>query len=135
MKRVHPPQLCPMPFGTANLAPVLCLDVAVAAASAGARDVSIFTANAPHSLSVLSAEWTGTTAGAADSNAQLRTATGGGGTALSGPIPLDAAGRSREGNGGTLPAATTVARGGSMVFRMSDGTAAGRLIVYYRRND
>lgn len=135
MKRVHPPQLSPMALGAVTLAPVLCLEVLVTAAAAAARDVSIFTANAPHSLSVLSAEWTGTTAGAADSTAQLRTATGGGGTALSGPIPLDAAGRSREGNGGTLPATTTVARGGSMVFRMSDGAAAGRLIVYYRRTD
>lgn len=133
MERVFPPQCFPQAFKTSALAPVLCLDIPVAAGGAGARDVSLFDSDAPHALSILFTEWIATTLGAGASTAQLRSAVGGGGSPLSGPIPLDAAGRSREGNGGALTTDTSVARGGTMVFRMSDGTAAGRLLVYYRR--
>lgn len=133
MERVHPQQLFPQILGSAMLAPVLCLDVEIPAGPPGVRDVSIFTANAPHNLSVLSAMWTAVTPGPAMSTGQLRTGPGGGGSALSGPIPLDTPGRALEGPGGSLVSLTAVVRDSNMVFRMSDGLAAGRLIVFYRR--
>lgn len=134
MQRIHPRNLFPQNTGSHVLAPVLVLDSVIGAGSSSARDIVLFNNDVPHDMSILGVEWITTTQGAADSTAQLRSATGGGGSPLSGPIPLDAAGRARENAGGSLGANTTVSRGGSLVFRMSNGTAAGRLFVYYRRS-
>lgn len=119
--------------GTASLAPVNVAVFPIAAGAAGARDVQLFNANAPHAMEILDVQGVIDTVGGAAATGHLRSQAAGAGDPLSGPIALDAAGRARDEAGGGLTGSAAIARGGSLYFRMTDGTAALRLHVYYRR--
>lgn len=106
------------------------------APGAGAQDVPILggsVAGLPYAFDVLSTSIIVSTAAGAGATGQLRGATGGGGSPLSGPIAVDATGRALEGAGGGLTAVPLVNAGGTVVLRLSDGTAAGTVTILGRR--
>lgn len=118
--------------GGLEVGAVVALTLDVAAGGAGARDVAIFTANAPRAFEVIGASANVQAAGALGSTVQVRTALGGAGDAVSGPIATDATGRALEAAGGALVALPAVAAGGSLVLRFTDGITAGRFTVLLR---
>ena len=67
------------------------------------------------------------------STVQLRDAAGGAGNPVSGPVATDATGKQLETVGGAFTGATTlIPLAGTLVLRMSDGDAAGRVVVTCR---
>lgn len=119
--------------GTAALVPVNVGVFPIAAGAAGARDVQLFNANCPHAMEILAVAAVVDTPAGAGATGQLRNAAAGAGDVRSGPVAIDAAGRAHEDAGGGLTGSASLARGDSLYFRMTDGTAALRLHVLYRR--
>jgi hypothetical protein len=95
-----------------------------------ARDLDVWTANCPFSVEIV--DFTANvTANGGSSTFQLRTATGGGGTAVLGAINSGTTGRSAHAG---ITAGATIAADGTLQIRMSDGNAAGQAIIWMRRN-
>jgi len=130
---VTPASLQPVAAGAISLSPMFSVSLDIAAGAAGVRDVSIFTADAPVAFEVVGIEVVVSAAGVGGTTGQLRTAAGGGGSAYSGPVPLDAVGVQRDAAGGGVVATRNVAVNGTLVFRMADGALACRLHVHCRR--
>jgi len=104
----------------------------VAAAPGAADDVVIYNANAPFGFRILDSQVLISTA-IGGSTVQLRSATGGGGVALSDAFPSAAQGRLRDGATGIANATKTVAIGGTLALRRSDRGAAGEVILFCTR--
>lgn len=97
----------------------------VAGTPGTADDVSFFTANAPFGFQVVDT-WGDPATAISTNTATLRTATGGGGSALSSALDFGTANvRTRN----TLGSSGSVAKGGSLVVRRSDRGIAGTVFV------
>jgi hypothetical protein len=103
---------------------VINLNVAHAGPVAGAVDVVVFNANCPFACTVKALRATVATPSAAGATAQVRNATGGGGTVGSGPVLIDAVGKALEGAGGGFTTDLKLAPGDSLVVRLTDGTGS-----------
>jgi hypothetical protein len=104
-----------------------------AAAGAGARDITLST-NFPFAANILDYMVMVSTAGAG--TITLRSATAGGGNALSQALTQAALGRVRDNGTGQTAGdgvVTTIAKGGTLVARESLGTTAGTIIVTFQR--
>lgn len=126
-------QLGAVPYTASGvtIAATRVIEVDVAAGSGGGRDVTVYNANAPFGFEVLEM-WGNITTAVTSSTVQARTASGGGGSALSGTVSSAAVGRQRDAAGGSLVSNPVVAVGGSLYLRMSDGDAAGRFYLHIR---
>jgi hypothetical protein len=89
-----------------------------------ADDVTVFSANAPFNFRILEC-WLVTTTAVGGSTVQARTATAGGGTALSTAMSSTATGKTSD-NSTTTP---TVAASGSLILRRSDSGVSGEFIA------
>lgn len=102
-------------------------------ATGTADDVTIYAVNTlPYKIRVLSAQARISTAGAAGSTMNVRTAAAGGGTLLAGPIDSASAGGAISATG---PNASVVATPGSSVglfVRRSDRSAVGEIVIKAR---
>lgn len=124
------------PFGTSrpgDLAPLadnigVPFEFRVSCPSGGSAgtpdDVVIYNANAPLSFRITDC-WFTCAAAVVGSTVQLRTASGGGGTALSSALSTAATGTSRNNDTATR----TVAQGGTVVIRRSDRSVAGDMMI------
>lgn len=110
------------PSGSAVGGTVLSFNVAHAAGAAGAADVVVFNANCPLACTVKALRATVANPAGAGATAQVRNATGGGGTVGSGPVLIDAAGKALEGAGGGFTTDLKLAPGDTLVVRITDGT-------------
>lgn len=95
-----------------------------------ADDVQVFNANFPRELRLVAA-WMVVGAAVVGSSVQLRTAPGGAGLPVSGPIDCAAVGRNAEGTGGALGAPANVAQGASLWLRRSDSAVGGTLVCLW----
>jgi hypothetical protein len=89
-----------------------------------ADDVTIYNADAPFDMRILDV-WAVLSAGVLASTVQLRSASGGGGSALSSAIPSTTSGTSRNNDTATRQ----VAGSGSLFIRRSDRAVAGRILI------
>lgn len=112
---------------TSNVAPSFAVHVSFAAGATGARDVTVFNANAPVAFRILQTTMIVKTA-VALSSATLRDATGGGGTAISAQFATSIAGEDPI-KTATLTATPTVAANGTVVLRLTDGGVAGEVML------
>lgn len=101
-------------------------------ATGTADDVTIYAVNTlPYKMRILSAQVRISTAGAAGSTMNVRTAAAGGGTLVAGPIASDATGIVNA----TGPNTTVVATPGALVglfVRRSDRSAVGEIVIKAR---
>jgi hypothetical protein len=98
---------------------------AMAAGAAGtADDVTIYNADAPFAFRILDV-WALLSAAVVGSTIQLRSATGGGGSARSSVLSSASTGTQRNNDTATQ----TVGSGGSLFIRRSDRAVAGRVMV------
>lgn len=114
---------------TSNIAVLFLIRVAFAAGGAPATpdDVTVFSASAPFAFRIVDVRLIVSTA-IALSTAQLRSASGGGGAALSSSFVTAVAGEAALSASWT--ATTTVALNGSVFLRRSDQTIAGEVLIY-----
>lgn len=135
-RQVFPPALAETrpetSAGTPSFAAVF--EFAIPAGGGGAPDdVTLLAANAPFNLGVISAAFI-VTGAVALSTAQVRSAAGGAGNAVTGPMDCAAVGKVLEGTGGGLTlAGTLVPSGGSLFLRRSDSAIGGTLFLTVRR--
>lgn len=92
---------------------------------AGADDVVIFNANAPFNFAIVDMMIYVSTA-VALSTGTLRTATGGGGTAISDALSTGSTGIDRLASRTTVPSIST---NGTLVFRRTSGNTAGEVVL------
>jgi hypothetical protein len=111
-----------------DAAVVLRKRVVFAAGSAGARDVTV-SAAVPYAIRIVDVDLYTTTAGGVLSTGTLRSATGGGGSALSSALDTATVGRARNADTDERD----VALGTPLILRLTDGTAAGKIMVRYVR--
>jgi hypothetical protein len=112
-----------------GLSPTLTLRKAFAAGAGGAPDdVAIYSGNAPYGFRILDVQVLISTL-VALSTVQLRSATGGGGSALSDAFASVAVGRLRDLGVGIGNVTPTVATNGTLVIRRSDSGVAGEVIL------
>lgn len=113
-------------FGTPTNTGVPFIIYVTFAAGAGgsADDVTVFSSSAPFNFRILES-WLITTTAVALSTVQARTATGGGGTALSTAMSATVAGKTSDNSTATA----TVAASGTMVLRRSDSGIAGEFFA------
>ncbi len=95
-------------------------------------DVTIYSAAAQSGFRILDAQVVISTLIAA-ATVQLRSATGGGGVALSDAFVASVVGRKLDAGVGIGNVTPTVAAGGTLVLRRSDAGVAGEVIVWIRR--
>ena len=118
--------------GTGNPGLVSSFQFSIPAGGGGAvDDVTLFPANLPADVEVIGANFL-TIGNVAGSTVQVRTAAGGGGNAVSGPISTAAAGRLWESAGGGVASAGLFASGSSMFLRRSDSAVWGVLSLLVR---
>lgn len=117
------------PAGAAVPGTLITLNVAHAGPVAGAVDVVVFNGNCPFPCTVKGLRATVSAAAGAGVTAQLRNATGGGGTVGSGPVLIDATGKALEGAGGGFTTDLKLAPGDSLVVRLSDGAGSATFDV------
>jgi len=98
-----------------------------AGVGATADDVVIYNANAPFAFRLLDAQLLVKTA-VAVSTAALRSATGGGGSALSDSFDTTSAARARD-TGAVVQESPVIPLGGTLVLRRSKNTVAGEVIL------
>jgi hypothetical protein len=109
-----------------GLAPLLTLRKAFTAGGGGAADdVVIYNANAPFGFRILDA-WLFVSTGVALATATLRTATGGGGSAVSDAFVASAAGTIKL---SAQQQTNTIAANGTLVLRRSDNGIAGEVVL------
>jgi len=105
-----------------------------AAAGAGARDITLYSANFPFAAKIIDYQVMVSTSGVGA--IQLRDATDGAGNTLSQGLSQAVAGRVRDdGTGQTAGSGVvpTLAKGGTLVAREAVGTTAGTIIVTFQR--
>jgi len=117
------------PAGAAVAGTVINCNVAHAGPVAGAVDVVVFNANCPFACTVKALRATVSNPSGAGASAQLRNATGGGGTVGSGPVLIDAAGKALEGAGGGFTTDLKLAPGDTLVVRLTDGAGSATFDV------
>lgn len=102
------------------------LPVVLTAGTPGtADDVTVFAANAPYGLQIVDV-WATVTTGISSKTVTLRSASGGGGSALSAALDFGTSStRVRD----SLGSAPSVAKGGSLYVRRSDRGVAGTVFV------
>jgi len=96
-----------------------------------ADDVILYNANAPYAFRILDAMVLVKTAVSA-SSAQLRNATGGGGSALSDAFDTSTSSKGRDG-GVIVQETPVIPAGGTLVLRRSKNTVAGEIIILVTR--
>lgn len=116
----------------AGLADVQRLTLPVPAGAGGAPDDVTVYLSVPFAARITDVQFSVSTAVAA-SNVQLRTATGGLGTALSDLFGTATTGRKRDAGGALLGVIPSVAAGSAIYLRRSDSGVAGTLEVDFER--
>ena len=104
--------------------PFLITQPLTAGVAGTADDVTIYSANAPFDFRIVDV-WLLVSAAIGGSTVQLRSATGGGGSALSSALSSAATGTVRNNDTATRQ----VASGGSLFVRRSDRAVAGRILI------
>lgn len=111
-----------------NIGALFAVRVAYVAAAAGtADDVTVYNANSPFAFRILKAFFVTSTA-IGGSTVQVRSASGGGGSALSDVFSSATTGENTS-TAGTITATATVAANGSVFVRRSDRGVAGEVIL------
>lgn len=108
--------------------PFLLRTVMTAGTAGTADDVTIYDANAPFAFTIVDC-WLQVSTAIAGHTAQLRTATGGGGSALSTALSMSATGTARNND----TASRSVAADGSVFVRRTDRGTAGTIIIHALR--
>ena len=118
--------------GGMGFASVGVLRVTFSAALSAADDITIFSSNAPFGFRILDVQVL-ISATVALSTVQLRSASGGGGTAYSDAFPSSSLGRKYDSGSVISNVTKTVAQNGSLYLRRSSGLVAGEMLVSYCR--
>lgn len=104
------------------------LTVAFTAGTPGTADDVTVQASAPRGYTMLD-RWVDVSTAVGASTARLRSASGGGGNALSGSFDTSTACEGRRASSGSVSAASAVASAGAVFLRRSDRGIAGRVHV------
>lgn len=124
----------PLPAPDAQIGPMVgAAFVFLASAGSGPDDVPLVGPASPRGpgpfgIAIMSVDVIVATAGTG--TMQLRSAAGGGGDALSGPIPGTATGRQRETVGGGLTSMGRFTPSDTLYLRRSDRTVAGIVVIH-----
>lgn len=103
----------------------------IAGAGGAAADATIFAADAPFALAILDEKFHVMIEGGAGSTARLNAEAGGAGADLG--SALDIASVGIKSNTDQILAGTTIAKGGSLYFRVTDNAVRGRLVLLATR--